>query len=147
MADANQEDVSELPIDPAAHPILFFDGVCGLCDITVKWLIARDPAGILRYAPLQGETAARVLPPADSQNLQSVVLMDEAGVHRRSAAVVRSLRHLGGRYRWLARGLWLVPAPIRELGYKIISKLRYRLFGKRDLCRLPKQGESTRFLP
>jgi predicted DCC family thiol-disulfide oxidoreductase YuxK len=75
-----------------------------------------------------------------------VVLVDGAGVHRRSSAAVRTLGHLGGRYRLYARMLWVIPAPIRELGYKCVSKLRYRIFGKKDLCRLPKPGESVRFL-
>lgn len=137
----------ELPVDPATHPVLFFDGVCGLCDVTVQWLLLRDAAGVLRFAPLQGETAARVLPPADAQDLRSVVLVDEQGVHRRSRAAIRTLRHLGGRYRTYARLLWLVPGPVREVLYKLISKTRYRLWGKKDLCRLPKPGESDRFLP
>ncbi|MGC1273795.1 MAG: DCC1-like thiol-disulfide oxidoreductase family protein [Planctomycetaceae bacterium] len=136
-----------LPVDPATHPVLFFDGVCGLCDATVNWLLRRDTAGILRFAPLQGETAARVLPPADAQDLRSVVLVDEQGVHRRSRAAIRTLRHLGGRYRFYARLLWIIPAPLRELVYKLVSKTRYRIFGKKDLCRLPKPGESERFLP
>lgn len=138
--------LEQLPVDPAVHPVLFFDGVCGLCDATVHWLLDRDRHAVMRFAPLQGETAAAVLPAADSQNLRSVVLVDGAGVHRRSAAAIRSLRHLGGKYKTLARLLWLIPAPLRELGYMFISKIRYRLFGKRDLCRLPKPGENERFL-
>jgi predicted DCC family thiol-disulfide oxidoreductase YuxK len=139
-------NLSRLPVDPAVHPILFFDGVCGLCDATVHWLLDRDRRGVLRFAPLQGETAAAVLPPGDSHDLRSVVLVDEAGVHRRSAAAIRTLRHLGGKYRTAAGVLWLVPRPVREAGYKLISKMRYRLFGKKDLCRLPRPGENERFL-
>lgn len=137
----------DLPVDPAVHPVLFFDGVCGLCDMTVNWLLHRDTAGMLRFAPLQGETAARILPSADAQDLRSVVLVDGQGVHRRSRAAIRTLRHLGGRYRVYARLLWAIPAPVREFVYKVVSKTRYRLFGKKDLCRLPKPGESERFLP
>ncbi|MBA3312631.1 MAG: DUF393 domain-containing protein [Planctomycetaceae bacterium] len=139
-------ELDRLPVDPAVHPVLFFDGVCGLCDATVHWLLDRDRRSVLRFAPLQGETAAAVLPAADSQNLRSVVLVDADGVHRRSAAAIRTLRHLGGKYRMFARLLWLIPGPLRELGYMFISKIRYRLFGKRDLCRLPRPGENERFL-
>ncbi len=139
-------ELDRLPVDPAVHPVLFFDGVCGLCDATVHWLLDRDRRSVLRFAPLQGETAAAVLPAADSQNLRSVVLVDADGVHRRSAAAIRTLRHLGGKYRTFARLLWLIPGPLRELGYMFISKIRYRLFGKRDLCRLPRPGENERFL-
>lgn len=150
-AAMNQESAAsikseELPVDPATHPVLFFDGVCGLCDATVNWLLARDRQGVLRYAPLQGETASCVLPPADAQNLRSVVLVDGQGIHRRSRAAIRTLEHLGGRYRAYARLLWLVPGPLREVLYKLVSKMRYRLFGKKDLCRLPKPEESERFL-
>lgn len=141
-----QANLSRLPVDPAVHPVLFFDGVCGLCDATVHWLLDQDSRGVLRFAPLQGETAAAVLPPSDSQDLRSVVLVDEAGVHRRSAAAIRTLRHLGGKYRTLAGALWLVPRPLRDTGYKAISKVRYRLFGKKELCRLPRPGENERFL-
>ncbi len=138
--------VDRLPVDPAVHPVLFFDGVCGLCDSTVHWLLDRDRHGILRFAPLQGETAAAVLPVADSKELRSVVLVDGEGVHRRSAAAIRALRHLGGKYRAFARLIWLIPAPLRELGYMIVSRIRYRVFGKKELCRLPRPGENERFL-
>ena len=134
-------------IDPAAHPVLFFDGVCGLCNSTVGGLMRRDRAGLLRFAPLQGETAGRLLPEDDIKGLASVVLVDGAGTHRRSDAIVRVLRHLGGRYRIPATALWLVPKPLRELGYRIVAKLRYRVFGKRESCRLPTVAERSRFLP
>lgn len=146
MVNERSADIERLPVEPSEHPVLFFDGVCGLCDATIRWLIDHDPKRVLRFAPLQGETAARVLPSADSKDLRSVVLVDGAGVHRRSKAVVRTLQHLGGRYRILARLLWCVPGPLRELGYKFISKIRYAIFGKKDLCRLPKPGENERFL-
>ena len=133
--------------DPALHPVVFFDGVCGLCDALVNWLLRRDPSGVLRFAPLQGSTAARFLSPADTQDLRSFVMVDGAGVHRRSAAAVRTLWHLGGRYRVLAGLLWLIPRPLRELGYKAVARVRYRIFGKKDACRLPQPGENERFLP
>ena len=104
-----------------------------------------SPAG--KNAPLQGETAARVLPPSDAEQLKSVVLVDARGVHRRSAAAVRTLWHLGGRYRLYARLLWLIPAPLRELGYRFVSKVRYRIWGKKDACRLPTAGVRDRYLP
>lgn len=134
-------------IDLVAHPVLFFDGVCGLCNATVDGLMRRDRAGVLRFAPLQGETAGRLLPEADVKGLASVVLVDGAGTHRRSDAIVRVLRHLGGRYRIPAAALWLVPKPLRELGYRIVAKVRYRVFGKKETCRMPTAAERSRFLP
>lgn len=140
-------NATDLPVDPAAHPVLFFDGVCGLCNTTVNRLIRWDGAGVLRFAPLQGETASRVLPKEDVTTLASVVLLDGGGTHRRTDAVVRVLRHLGGRYRLLAAALWLIPRPLRDVGYRFVAKFRYRVFGKKDTCRLPTAEERGRFLP
>lgn len=129
------------------HPIVFFDGVCGLCDYTVKRLLRMDTRQRLRFAPLQGETAAKLLENADIQELKSLVVFDSRGFSRCSTAVVRILWHLGGLYRVSSCLLWLVPKPIRNWGYRFVSTHRYQWFGKHDACRLPSPGERERFLP
>ena len=136
-----------LPAAAEGHPVFFFDGVCGLCNAAVDFLIARDPAGRLRFAPLQGETAAAVLPESDRECLKSLVLLDDAGATRRSAAVVRALGHLGGVWSLASWGLWLVPGPVRDLGYRAVAKTRYAIWGKKESCRLPSAEERGRFLP
>ena len=133
---------------PAAdgHPTLFFDGVCGLCNEAVDFLIARDPAGVLRFAPLQGETAKASLPARDTDELNYLVLLDGAGRSIRTAAVVRALSHLGGVWRAAAWALWLVPAPLRNAGYHLVTRVRYRVWGKKESCRMPTPEERGRFL-
>ncbi len=131
----------------AAHPVVFFDGVCGLCNHAVNYILARDREAVFRFAPLQGETAARLLPPEDIASLKSLVLIDGGGVHRRSTAVWRILTRLPGVSRWLGRLLAVVPYPLRDVGYRLVSVCRYRLFGRHDVCRMPTPDERTRFLP
>ena len=131
----------------AAPPIVFFDGVCGLCNTSVDFLLARDRRRALRYAPLQGETAAARLDPRDIEALKSIVLVDEAGTHRHSTAIVRILWHLGGGWRAAAALVWLIPRPLRNLGYRFLSANRYRLFGQKDACRMPSPDERALFLP
>lgn len=139
--------VAEPPkIDVSEHPIVFFDGVCGLCDQTVKRLLRLDRRQRLLFAPLQGETAQRLLQTGDIQELKSLVVYDRYGTSRYSTAVVRILWHLGGLYRVLSGCLWLIPAPIRNWGYRFVAARRYRWFGKHDACRLPAPGERERFL-
>lgn len=135
------------PPDENQPPILFFDGVCGLCNSSVNWLLKADRKGVLRFAPLQGETAKDMLPISERESLDSVLLKDNAGLHRRSRAVVRVLEHLGGRYSLYAWLLWLVPLPLREIGYKIVAKSRYKIFGKKETCRLPTAAERGRLYP
>ena len=140
-------DPAAVPVDVAEHPVLFFDGVCGLCSEAVDFLIARDPAGVLRFAPLQGETAAAALPKVDTEALKYLVLLDGAGRSIRTAAVVRAVSHLGGRWRLAAWVLWLIPKPLRDAGYHLVTLVRYRVWGKKETCRLPTPEERGRFLP
>ena len=128
------------------HPVIFFDGVCGLCDRFVDFVIRRDPNGVFHFATLQGEAAAERLDEADVHDLKTVVVIDSTGTHRKSAAVLSVLRRLGGFWRVAAAALWLVPRPLRDLGYTWIASNRYAIFGKKETCRLPTASERARFL-
>ncbi len=130
-------------------PILFFDGVCGLCNSSVDFAIARDKKSRLLFSPLQGETAKQLLSEDQIQNIATVIYRTADGKHvyQRSAAVVRLLWQLGFPWSFCGWVLWFIPLPIRNLGYRIIAGLRYRLFEKHATCRLPTPEERTRFLP
>lgn len=131
----------------AARCILFFDGVCGLCSRSVDFVLARDRQSIFQFAPLQGETARQLLPPADVNDLNSMVLMIEGHPFRKSSAAVRVLWRLGFGWRLLSVFAWLVPLPLRDLVYDLIARNRYRMFGKHETCRMPTPAERSRFLP
>lgn len=131
--------------DPAP-PILFFDGVCGLCNSFVDFALRHDRKGHVLFAPLQGTTAATRLDAADTATLDTVVLLDNGRSYKRSSAIARLLKQLGGIWSVLAWLLWLIPWPLRDFGYRIIAKVRYRLFGRKESCRLPSPEERARFL-
>jgi predicted DCC family thiol-disulfide oxidoreductase YuxK len=131
--------------------ILFFDGVCGLCNRTVDFLLRVDRDRIFLYSPLQGETfreVARNHP--ETANEDSILLLwkrpGKETLLQRSDAVLCILEQLPG-YRWLGRTGRLVPHPMRDLVYRLIAATRYPVWGKRSSCRLPSPEERTRFLP
>ena len=126
--------------------IVFFDGVCGLCNSTIDFLLSRDRKASLKFAPLQGTTAEQLVPEDVRQQLSTFVFADRGQLFYRSAAFVRILLRLGGIWRTIGAGLWLIPWPIRDLGYRVVSRLRYQLFGKRETCRMPTAEERARFL-
>ncbi len=127
--------------------VLYFDGVCGLCNRSVDFILSRDRRGSIRFAPLQGETA-KLRKNAVDTNISTVVWTDAHGRDfLRSAAAVRVLWQLGGVWLLIGWLLWLIPLPLRDLGYRIIAMNRYRLFGKKETCRLPTAAERARFLP
>ncbi len=133
--------------DDPSRAVIFFDGVCGLCNTSVDFVMRQDRRGEFQVTPLQGETAKRLLDPADREQLGSLVVWIDGRTYRRSAGVVRILWRLGPLWKVLGGLLWLIPLPLRDLGYRVIASNRYRLFGKKETCRLPTESERARFLP
>ena len=108
--------------------------------------MARDSKGVLKFAPLQGETASRIVPENVRQNLSTFVFADNGDLYYRSSALARILMRIGGLWGVLGALLWLIPWPLRDLGYRFVSRIRYRVFGKHETCRLPTADERARFL-
>lgn len=131
----------------AVPPVLFFDGECGLCNRSVRWLMARDTRRVLRIAPLQGRLAAQkqIAVPADYQDW-ALAFWDEDGVHYESDATLRALARIGGPWR-LARGLLLVPRAIRNGIYRWVARHRIRWFGRVEYCGLLSAEDRERLLP
>ncbi len=129
--------------------IVFYDGVCGLCDRSVHFLLAQDKRQTLRFAPLQGATARQRtdLP----ETLRSVVFVTQPGTAQersyfRSDAALRLLDHVGGFWR-IVSWLRVIPRAWRDWGYDVIARRRYQWFGKFDTCRVPSPELRQRFLP
>jgi len=129
------------------HPILFYDGDCGLCDGSVRWCLRHDRDRVLRFAPLQGSTYAALTLPDRPSALETLVLVDAAGLHLRSDAVLRALGHIGGGWGAVAGVGRLVPRPIRDACYRFVARHRRRWFGGADQCRLPTILERSQLLP
>lgn len=128
-------------------PIIFFDGVCGMCNRFVDSILSVDAKRVFRFAPLQGGTAKRLLPPlSDEPQEWSMLYLDERGIHDQSDASLEVYRRLGGAWGFLSL-LRLVPRRIRNPVYRVIARNRYRWFGRRDSCRIPSTEEKDRFLP
>lgn len=126
--------------------IVFFDGVCGLCNRFVDRLLRADKRHRLRFAPLQGSTAHARLPVELADALASVVYLRDGVVLQRSDAALRILMDLGG-IRRLHGAFLLLPRSWRDSVYDWVARNRYRWFGKHDTCRVPSPAERARFLP
>ncbi len=131
----------------ATPPVLFFDGECGLCNRSVRWLFRRDRRRVLKFAPLQGELAARTIGtlPSDIHEW-SIVLWDETGIHYESDAALRAVAAVGGGWQ-LASALLLVPRVIRNGVYRFVARNRMRWFGRVASCELLSPEDRARLLP
>jgi predicted DCC family thiol-disulfide oxidoreductase YuxK len=128
-----------------APGVVYFDGVCGLCNGFVDFVLQRDRGRRLRVATLQGATAAGRFGPA-AGDPASIVYEEDGVILERSAAVLRILGRLGGPWSLFAF-FGLVPRPLRDWVYDWVARHRYGWFGRRDTCRLPTAEERAFFLP
>lgn len=137
--------------EEAEHDLIFYDGTCGLCHGWVRFLLPRDRDGSrFRYAPLQGETWAGRVPAERRRELPDsvVVRTAEGDLLVESRGVIHLLRRLGGRWKVVAGLLWIVPRPLRDLGYRLVAAVRYRLFRRpQELCPIVPAELRERFLP
>jgi predicted DCC family thiol-disulfide oxidoreductase YuxK len=132
---------------PADGGVILFDGVCNLCSGFVQFVVPRDTAGKYRFASLQSDIGRELLAEHDlpTDELESVVLIEDGESYRKSAAIIRITAGLGGAYRLLSPFRY-VPRAVRDRVYDFVADNRYRWFGKKDQCLMPSGDMESRFL-
>jgi predicted DCC family thiol-disulfide oxidoreductase YuxK len=123
--------------------LLLYDGVCALCHGLVRFLLKHDRRAKLRYTSLQSVLGVEILARFGIRTLpDGVVLVTDAltleeRLFQRSDAVQTVLQLLERPWGSLGKALELVPRSVRESGYGVVARLRYRLFGRYEVCPLP----------
>lgn len=127
--------------------VVFFDGVCNFCNASVNYILKKDKTKNIRFSPLQSDFA-KIL-------LKDQIKHSEAGnyllyirankLHKKSDAALYILKDMEFFWSFLFY-LKYIPRPIRDFFYMLTAKNRYRLFGKREHCRIPSPEERERFL-
>jgi predicted DCC family thiol-disulfide oxidoreductase YuxK len=145
------------------HPIILYDGVCGLCNRLNQFVLRRDPDAIFRFASLQSPSAARILTrhgadPRDLDTVYVVVNLDltkhdlakeaqpDEYLLTRFDAIIFVLKQLGGIWKFLGFLVQLLPQPLRDAVYRLVARNRYRIFGRFETCMLPGPENRGRFL-
>jgi predicted DCC family thiol-disulfide oxidoreductase YuxK len=128
--------------------VLFYDGVCAMCNGIVKTMLRVDDGHVFHFAPLQGETAelARKLHPEFPTEIETLVYVRRGEVFLRSRAAALAMQELPYPTKALS---WFRFLPVwrTDLFYGIVARTRYRVFGKYDHCPLPPAKLRARFLP
>lgn len=127
--------------------MVLFDGDCRFCNSAVNFIVERDAPATFRFAPLQSSLGQELLGRfgLPTTGLDSLVLVDGQGAALRSTAALRIARRLPMPWK-LTYGLIAIPAPVRDFAYKAFARLRYRLFGRQETCRVPTPETRARFL-
>jgi predicted DCC family thiol-disulfide oxidoreductase YuxK len=127
--------------------VIFFDGECPMCNGWVKRFIRWDKNKIFRFAPLESETAKKMLGGIFPDYLKedTIIYYDDGKTYVRSTAAFKILSQLGWPYSWSKVG-FLIPRPIRDGVYRLVASQRYR-YGKRyDSCPVPPPEWRDRFI-
>ncbi|MBC8984885.1 DUF393 domain-containing protein [Pedobacter sp. N36a] len=146
------------------HGMIFFDGVCNLCNHAVQFVIKRDQLDYFRFAALQTDAAKTQLTALNIQEkggtlsedqqgslaphqeeLNTIILLENGKVYYRSTAALRIARKLSGLWP-LLYGFIIIPPFIRDFCYQLISKNRYRIWGKQESCMVPSVALKSKFL-
>lgn len=132
--------------------LVLYDGVCGLCDHFVQFLLRIDRHDRLRFAALQGPIGTAILEKAgrSSSSLSTVIVVADHETHaerllERSDAALFAVASAGGLYR-VVSGFRIVPRFLRDRVYDLVARWRYRIFGQFDACPLPRPETRAKFL-
>ncbi len=113
-------------------------------------MLRRDREGIFCFASLQSPLAARILARhgVNPQDLDSVYVVLNHDLTKeaqpderllpRSDAVIFALKRLGGIWKVLGLFVQLLPRFLRDWGYRVVARNRYRVLGrlKPACCRM-----------
>lgn len=131
--------------------IIFFDGICGLCNHSVLFILKRDKHNRFVYSPLQSPYALELLPKhgGNPQELNTIYVIKDADSNapvllEKSAAACYIFSELGGLWSIIGYGRFL-PRFVRDFVYDCVAKTRYRFFGKKEVCMLPEPGWADKF--
>ena len=110
--------------------IVLFDGICNLCNASVRFISKHDKNSKIQFASLQSEKAIELLKNSafNNENLNSIVFIADQKIYLKSDAAIEIANLLNGLPRYL-QYFRFIPRPIRDFIYDLIAKNRYRLFG------------------
>ena len=111
--------------------IVLFDGICNLCNASVRFITRHDKNNTIQFASLQSETAKQLLLKMNinAQKIDSIIFISNEKMFIKSDAAIEIAKLLHG-FPSLLKYFQFIPRPIRDFVYDLIAKNRYRLFGK-----------------
>jgi|TARA_B110000459_G_C16128024_1_gene281036 predicted DCC family thiol-disulfide oxidoreductase YuxK len=127
--------------------VVYYDGICGLCDFFVNLIVKIDSKGILKFSSLQGPSGQKLLNDLkfNTEELDTVIFRINDQVYTKSTAVFKIIKSIGGFWR-VFLVFDLLPTSFSDFIYKKIAKNRYKLFGKLEQCDISKFNKPGQFI-
>ncbi|MAS31066.1 MAG: thiol-disulfide oxidoreductase [Flavobacteriaceae bacterium] len=123
--------------------IIVFDGLCVMCNSFLKWVLKNDKGDKYLFANIQSDFYKKSMD--INKSIDSIILIKENNIFYESEAIKHILKDLG-KFYVIQLVLDVTPTFISNFFYKIIANNRYKIFGKKDKCELPKKNQLSKFL-
>jgi predicted DCC family thiol-disulfide oxidoreductase YuxK len=122
--------------------IVLFDGICNLCNASVRFISRHDKDSKIKFASLQSETAKQLLSKLniDTNKIDSIIFISKEKIFFKSNAAIEISKLLDG-VPHLLKYFQFIPRPVRDFVYDLIAKNRYRLFGTSCTIQPPNQNK------
>jgi len=127
-------------------PMLVYDGSCGFCSRSVQFILRHERYHDLLFVTRDSQLGQELRRHFHLEAVESMLWIDGDTVATESSAVLSSARYLGGVWSSLAAIASLIPASIRNWGYRLIARNRRRLSSSATSCLVPTADQRTRFL-
>ena len=137
---------------PRGAHLVLYDGVCGLCNRLLQFLLRHDRRGVFTFAALQSTTGKAMVArwggnPDDLASFYVVAdfRTENARAITKSDAALFIAREIGWPWN-LARAAAVLPKPLRNRLYDVVARSRYRVFGRYEQCLIPSEESRGRFI-
>lgn len=120
---------------PKDRPVILYDGICNLCNSSVRFILKHDTREKFLFSSLQSDASKKLLLHLNYKiiEMNSILLVENGQIHEKSDAVLKIASELS--FPWnLTAAFRILPRKVRDSIYDFVARNRYRWFGKKDSC-------------
>ncbi len=125
--------------------IIIYDGVCGVCNNWVQFILKNNPDPEIRFVSFQSKVSKPYREKFEIVNMDSLLLIENEKCYRQSTAILKIFKLLNSNWKYIYSFIY-IPRVIRDFFYNHISKNRYFLMGKRENCKILTSKDKSFFL-
>ena len=126
------------------HLIVIYDGECGFCNSSIRFILKQNPSKKLRFVAFQSELGAQIRQAFEiSEGMESIIAVNKNGYSTKSKAIFQILNHVNSNWKYL-KFLRFVPSLISDFVYTLIANNRYRI--QKNECPIPTAEERSFFI-
>jgi predicted DCC family thiol-disulfide oxidoreductase YuxK len=132
---------------PKDRPVILYDGICNLCNSSVRFILKHDTREKFLFSSLQSDASKKLLLHLNYKiiEMNSILLVENGQIHEKSDAVLKIASGL--RFPWnLTAAFRILPRKVRDSIYDFVARNRYRWFGKKDSCVYTVNTYENRFI-